>query len=343
MSCDIIIPVWNQLEYTKAALAALFKFTSFPFRLIVVDNASAEPTRLLLQRVQNEHPEQVTIIRNAENRGFIKAVNEGIRVSTAEYICLLNNDTEVACGWLVEMVKVAQLREDIGIVNPNSNTLGFKLKKGQSLEAVAQELKAETGQWAELAWATGFCMLIKRRVIEKVGLLDEIFGMGMFEDADFSKRAQKQGYLSVCARAAFVYHRERRSFIRHKGFDANFEKNRQIFFSRWGRQERILYILFNEDNGYADRKNTEALHLARQGAVLWMFRRKIAGQDEGSMPFHSNIYRYDVPALFFGARCLWRILKKKKRFDKIYVNNMKFANFLNNFKVIHKAEVVYEQ
>ncbi|MCQ9208143.1 MAG: glycosyltransferase family 2 protein [Omnitrophica bacterium] len=340
MKCDIIIPVWNQLEYTKASLASLFKHTRLHFRLIIVDNASGPQTAEYLDSVKENHSEQVVLIRNTENLGFVKATNQGLRESSAPYLCLLNNDTEVTEGWLSEMLKVAEAREDIGIVNANSNTLGCKPKRGQTPESLAQELKTYTGKYSELAWATGFCMLIKRKVIQEVGLFDEIYGMGNFEDADFSKRAQQLGYFSVCAKASYVYHRERRSFIKHERFNQNFRRNRQIFFAKWGKMQRILYVLSKDNSTDTEKINAESLKLARQGHIVWILLKE---QNKQKIKQHSNIYIYNLPKQFFGLISFWRILKRKKKFDKIYVDDQNYGKRLNSFKSLHKAEVIYEQ
>ena len=339
-TCDIVIPVWNQLEYTKECLDSLFKSTSFPFRLIIVDNASDTQTAQYLDDVKKRSPEQVSLIRNNENMGFVKAVNQGIKQSTAAYVCLLNNDTQVASGWLREMVKIAEAKDDIGIVNPNSNTLGWKLKKSQSLETTAQELKSYSGEYFRLPWACGFCMLIKRKVIQEVGFFDEVYGMGTFEDADFSKRAQAAGLLSVCAKAAYVYHRERRSFIKFKKFDRDFQRNRQIFFSKWGRIKRILYILTKYNPAYAEKVNAEAVKLACEGNIVWVF---LKGKNRQGINEHSNVYIYNLPRFFFNLVSIWRILKRKKKFDKIYLDDENYAKRLDNFKFLHKAEVIYER
>lgn len=338
MSCDIIIPVWGQFNFTKQCLESVFKNTSFAFHLIIIDNASSEPTRGYLVKLAEDRKGAVTLLKNESNLGFIKAVNQGIEISSTPYICLLNNDTEVTEGWLAEMVKVAESNEDIGIVNPNSNTMGTKPRAGQSKDALAKELKSHTGEYSELAWATGFCMLIKRRLIEEIGLFDEIYGMGNFEDADFSKRAQELGYRSACAQAAYVYHRERRSFKKHKRFDQNFEKNRQIFYARWGKQQRILYVLTKDNPASTEKLAQAALKLAREGNIIWFF---LKARDREGIGKHSNIYVYNLPKMLFNLVGLWRILKRKKKFDKIYVDDEGYAKRLDNLKFFHKAEVIY--
>jgi len=183
-------------------------------------------------------------------------------------------------------------------------------------------------------------MLIKRQVIQQAGLFDEVFGMGIFEDADLSKKAKVLGYLSVCARAAYVFHRERRSFIKHKRFDQNFEKNRQIFFARWGKTERILYVLTKQSAPNAEKTVAEALRTARDGHIVWFL---IRAQIKKNIQKHSNIYTYCLPNHFFGLVSLWRILKRKKKFDKIYVDDQDYRETLNKFKSFHKAEVIYAE
>ena len=338
MKCDIIIPVWNQVDFTKKCVASIFKNTDCTFHLIIIDNASSQPTRDYLAQLARDRKEIVALIRNDKNLGFVKAVNQGIRRSSAPYVCFLNNDTEVTKSWLLEMIKVIEKRNDIGIVNANSNTLGCKTKFGQSVDVLAKNLKSYSGEYSTLAWATGFCMLVKREVIEKIGLFDEIYGMGNFEDADFSKRAQKAGYSSVCARAAYVYHRERRSFMRFKGFNRDFDRNREIFYSKWGRLERILYVLGKDNAVRREEIGKKTLKLARDGNIVWIF---LKGSDRSGIKRHSNIYIYNINERFFDMISLWRIAKRKKRFDRINVDDENYSEKLKRIDFLHKAEVIY--
>jgi GT2 family glycosyltransferase len=340
MKCDIIILVWNQLNFTKQCIDSVLNKTKFPFNLIIVDNGSEEPTRQYLEKLSQKERIPINLLRNERNLGFVKAANQGIKQSQSEYICLLNNDTVVTTNWLTEMVKVAQGSEVIGIVNANSNTLGCKSKREESPEAIAQRLKSYSGEYSELAWATGFCMLIKRHLIKKIGLFDERYGMGNFEDADFCKKAQQVGYLCVCAKAAYVYHYEKRSFIKIKTFDYDFGRNRQIFFSKWGRQERILYVLTKDNPQNVKKIAQKALQYARQGNIVWIFLKHGYPQ---LIYKHSNIYIYTLPKAFFNIISYWKVLKRKKKFDKIYVDDEAYIKRLNIFKLFHKAEVIYGQ
>lgn len=336
MKVDIVIPTWNLYQFTKECIESIFACTDYPFHLIIVDNASDDPAKGYFETLAQDK-ENVTLIRNEENLGFIKAVNKGIKASSAPYVCLLNNDTLVTKGWLREIVKVAQGDVHIGMINANSNTLACKPKKGQKIDELAQELKAYSGKYTELAWTTGFCMLIKREVIEKIGLFDEVYGMGNFEDADFCKRAQLEGYLSVCATASYVYHRERQSFSKFKEFSSNFTNLRKTFYQKWGKTERILYIFTNDDPDFINKIAITALEHARRGSMIWIFLKDLNSYTPNH---HSNIYLYRIPGNFFNLVSLWRIIKRKKKFDKIFVDSTSYKKKLCKFKPFHKAEVL---
>src|SRR3989338_9791241 len=122
--CDIIIPVWNELESTKECINSLLKFTKYPYRLIVIDNGSREPTRTYLDGIKNIFSDFL-LIRNDINLGFVKAVNLGVAASNNPYICLLNNDAVVTEGWLNSLVDTVEGGpKNIGIANHASNVFG---------------------------------------------------------------------------------------------------------------------------------------------------------------------------------------------------------------------------
>lgn len=334
--CDIVMPVWNQLEITKNCIASIEKNTSHPFRLIVVDNASGEETRLYLEGLRMINGNPVLLIRNDENAGFIKAVNQGMAVSKAPYVCILNNDTIVTGGWLDQMIAVADSNKSIGIVNPSSNNLGQRPEKNETIESYSKRLKEQAGKFIELGAAIGFCMLIKREVIEKIGLFDEIYGMGNFEDTDFSRRATKEGYLSVRACGVYVYHRENSSFNRIKTFEDDFKRNKAIYEFRWGKPKRIAYILNPSDMNVVKKLQSNSMKLARGGNWVWYFTN-----DCSNVPAHSNIICKTLPVKNFYLNVIIKILTKKKKFDEIFVGEGRLGRILERISFIHKAKVSY--
>ncbi len=335
-ACDIIIPIWNQAVFTRDCIDSIRKNTRLDYRLILVDNGSDEATRRYLEEVTSSGASGVILLRNESNLGFVKAVNQGIAVSTAPALCILNNDTLVTEGWLEEMLAILDSRKEIGIVNPSSNNLGQRPEKDQPLELYAEGLRSERGKSVELGAAIGFCMLIKRSLIDRIGTFDEVYGMGNFEDTDFSRRAIKEGFRCVRACGAYVYHREGASFDRVVTFERDFRRNKEIYESRWGISKRIAYILDDYDNNILKRVWAESLRLARDGNRVWCFTR-----DDISLPAHSNISKVTLPARNFHLLAAFRILKKKKRFDEILVGETGFGKFLEKLSFIHNAKVGY--
>jgi len=337
MHCDIIIPVWNQPAFTKDCIESIFAGTSgVDHGIIIIDNASDEKTRDYLKGLAADKSHAVSLIRNEANLGFIKAVNQGMNASRAPFVCLLNNDTIVTKGWLKEMIAIAQSARDMGLVNPSSNNLGQKPSEAEPLEHYAEKLRGQAGRSVELGAAIGFCMLIKREVLDKIGLFDEVYGMGNFEDTDFSRRAVKEGYRCVRACGAYVYHRENTSFKKMRTFDEDFRRNREIFEFRWGKPKRVAYVLDACDTTTMKRLEAESMRLARGGHRVWYFLR-----EDLRVPAHSNIMAVEPPGGSFYAATVLKILVKKKRFDEIYVGSQLFGNVLRRLSFIHRAEVKY--
>jgi GT2 family glycosyltransferase len=333
MRCDIVIPVWNNLDLTRSCVDSVTKNTDAGYRLIIIDNASDNETKKYLKQLKDKEGPGVLLIRNETNLGFIKAVNQGMRLSDAPYICLVNNDTVVTKGWLGEMIKVAENSPRIGLINPSSNTLGQKPENKESVEAYAEGLKKEAPLFTEIGSAIGFCMLIKREVIDKIGVFDEIYGMGNFEDTDYSRRAIKEGYIAVRSRRAYVFHDEGSSFGRDRAFDENFERNRQIYEFRWGRRKWIAYIISSFDDNMIKALEKDIMPEARLGLWVWYFSDKRL-----ALPEHSNIIA-NVFDKHFYLKTLWKVLTKKKRFSEIFVTDERFANILKKLYFIHKAKV----
>lgn len=332
--CDVIIPVWNQLAYTKDCIESIIKNTDSSYRIIIVDNASDDETKQYLEGLNKTQNPQIMLLRNEENLGFVKAVNRGIDASNAHYLCILNNDTLVAKNWLRIMIDIANRDKWIGVVNPSSNNLGQRPSDGEPIELYAEKLKKDILEFAELGSAIGFCMLIKREVIDRIGKFDEIYGMGNFEDTDFSRKAIKAGYKCVRACGAYVYHRESASFSKVKTFNEDFKRNKEIYEFRWGRPKRVAYVLDSYDANVLERLRAESMKLARDGNWVWYFLK-----ERLDVPAHSNIITVELSDKHFYPKVIFRILKKKKKFDEISVGDEKLFNILNGMSFIHGAKV----
>src|SRR3989338_1273988 len=202
--CDLVLLTWNHLEVTEKCLLSLFEHTDLLSRLVIVDNGSGQPgAKEYLQSVRPAgNIQEVIFIRNEEDFGFSKGMNTGLRFclahQPASYLCLVSNDVIVTENWLLELARVAELKPNIGLVNPNSTNFGLYPPSVERInEYGIKTTRSLKGKWQELAWCVGFCFLVKKEVVDKIGLFDESFGMAYYEDADLSKRAQATGYLCV--------------------------------------------------------------------------------------------------------------------------------------------------
>ncbi len=159
---------------------------------------------------------QAQVVANAENRGFAAGCNQGLQLARGEYLVLLNPDAVVTDGWLRRLIAQAERFADVGAVGPISNRTGelqldalaeAEFEDLEQMQAYARRVAAKhRGKAWEFHRVAGFCVLLKREVVERIGYLDEQFGIGFFEDDDYCKRIRKAGYRLLIARDVFVYH-----------------------------------------------------------------------------------------------------------------------------------------
>ena len=338
--CDLVLLTWDHLEETQPCVESLLRHTDVPSRLLIVDNGSVSPAKEFVQSVRPAGSiVEVQVLRNSTNEGYPRGMNRGLRESTAPYVCLLNNDLLFSPRWLSEMIAVAASDAAIGIVNPSSGTLGQKLLDGQTPEQYATTLTPLRGQRIAMGAAIGFCMLITRGAKERVGLMDEHFGMGYFEDTDYCFRAREADFSCVRAKASYVHHKENRSFkdtwASKQAQDRHFDESRKKFVAKWGKLERQAYIV--AANGSLQWLTEEVQRHANRDARIVVFAPARHGRPP--LPEHMNITHAAVPDAGFGLRVLWRIVQKKKKYDRIVVNHPGLARAFQRLRWIHRAQV----
>lgn len=236
---SIIIPAFNQLAYTRQCLASILENTGGEYRLILVDNGSTEPLYDFFQAI----PEAIAL-RADTNLGFAGGVNLGLRVAQG-HVVLLNNDTLVPRGWLNGLRTALESAPDIGMVGPMSNYVsGSQLipeLNFQSLDEINTYAEARraaySGKVRDVARLVGFCMMIRDRAVTEVGLLDEAFGLGNFEDDDYCVRVLRAGYRLCVDEATFVFHYGNRTFqalgLVEGRWDALLKDNAARFGEKW--------------------------------------------------------------------------------------------------------------
>ena len=239
---SIIVVTYNNLPLTRLCLESILRNTDYPnYEVIVVDNNSTDKTADYLRQMAAQHS-RLQIILNAENRGFAAANNQGIARTNGERIVLLNNDVVVPPGWLTRLLRHLE-DPAIGMVGPVTNFTGNEAKVDVDyktlgeMEAFAEELMwANQGRVADIHMLAMFCVAFRRDTHEQVGPLDEQFGIGMFEDDDYSMRMKKRGLRVVCAADVFVHHVGQAAFkqlIADGSYDPLFAENRRRFESKW--------------------------------------------------------------------------------------------------------------
>ncbi|HKI18175.1 MAG TPA: glycosyltransferase, partial [Isosphaeraceae bacterium] len=110
---SIIVPCFNQREFTHLCLQGLFRYTRAPWELIVVDNGSTDDTAAYLAGVRDATSVQVTVVANATNLGFPAAINQGLQLACGEYLVLLNNDVVVTDGWLDQLIALVNAKSHL--------------------------------------------------------------------------------------------------------------------------------------------------------------------------------------------------------------------------------------
>ncbi len=211
--------------------------------MILIDNGSEKKTSSGLQEYAVKK-ENIQIITNAENLGFPKAINQGLRIAQGKYIVIANNDIIFTKNWLTKMISHAETEKSIGIIGPVSNNVsGVQRVKNATyrspseLSEFAKTIETQFyKQKFEFPRVAFLCTLIKREVIEKVGALDERFSPGNYEDDDYCLRAQLAGFKTVIALDVFIHHYGSASFTAegNEKYRKLLETNRKKFIEKWG-------------------------------------------------------------------------------------------------------------
>ncbi len=214
-AADIIIPVHNQFHFTRNLLEGIYRHTDVPFHLYVIDNASSDET-VDLNKI---YTRDITILRNHENRGWSSGINQGILSGGSPYVVFMNNDVEVSHGWLGNLLAFLDTHPRIGAVGPlNSNPRDW-----QCIDRVREKIVTQipyfltddihernrilsyhfhrAGILVEGMLAF-FCVALKRRTVEAVGLLDEEFS----GDDDYCRRLRKAGYVLGLSLDTYLVH-----------------------------------------------------------------------------------------------------------------------------------------
>lgn len=214
MKSSLVILTYNELyEGTIPCVESIYRYTNInDFELIIVDNASKDATPQYLQELKDKYP-NVKIKLNKDNKGFAGGMNQGIRLADGEFIILLNNDILASPNWLENLIKPMIENSEIGLVGPITNCSGNEqcvsfegMDKNNYVDFIKNYLERQKGEVYFTNRLAFFCVAISKSALEKIGLLDENFGIGWFEDDDYCLRMINAGYKIVITEDCFIYH-----------------------------------------------------------------------------------------------------------------------------------------
>ena len=146
-------------------------------------------------------------------------------------------------GCLAALVRRLMTDRSVGMVGPSTNAIGNEARVDVGYRTIAEMpawaasyVREHDGVAFSIPMLAMFCVAFRRDVLDKVGPLDERFGIGMFEDDDYAQRVRNAGFEIVCARDAFVHHWMKASFAKMPDaeYRALFDRNRRLFEEKWG-------------------------------------------------------------------------------------------------------------
>ena len=225
---DIIVPVYNAYEYTEECIKSIIKYTDLKEHTLVLINDKSPDKRILpmLLKYKDQNTDKnIVVLDNEINLGFVKTVNKGMKYSNNDCL-LLNSDTEVTKNWLQKLIDCAYSNSYIATVTAltNNGTIASvpnfgvdnELPKNITLDEYAEIIeKCSKKRYPEVTTGNGFCMYIKRNVIEELGVFDDVtFEKGYGEENDFCYRALDYGYTNVLCDDTFIYHKGTQSFTK---------------------------------------------------------------------------------------------------------------------------------
>jgi GT2 family glycosyltransferase len=237
---SILIVSYNNEELTRACIESVLAHSMHPnLEVVVVDNGSKDGSAEMLEELRDP---RLRVLLNEANLGFAAATNQALEMATGAYLVLLNNDTVVPRGWLPRLIRTLD-DEQVGLAvavtnfSGNESRIEVPYSTIEEMHRFAEQYMHEhEGERFDIRVAAMYCVGLRREVYERVGPLDEQFGMGMFEDDDYSHRVRLAGLRVVCTEDVFVHHVGQASFskLTPEAYEALWKRNQTHFEQKWG-------------------------------------------------------------------------------------------------------------
>lgn len=231
-SVDVIIPVYNAPELTKRCIDSVVTYLGQSIRAIYVqDDASGAETCAMLDNLCYQ---QLHVYHAPKNQGFGKSVNDAVARSDADWVLVLNSDTEVHENFLPSLCNAFSVDPELAVISPvHGNFTRSKLDRYQR----------RPGGYIATYRFQGYAFLVRRDLFVAMGGFDAQFGLGYFEDTDLGRRLVQKGWYMGVHPDATIRHAGGASFGRDRSYQLLAMRNRALYLSRYPEARRNILLV----------------------------------------------------------------------------------------------------
>ncbi|KKK79904.1 hypothetical protein LCGC14_2828840, partial [marine sediment metagenome] len=224
----IVILSYNTGSYAEQCLASLKKYhKDLDYKVFLVNNGCDDYNTKILEKIPKIH----VYIKNEKNKGYSRGVNQGLYEAMKEncdYYLLLNDDTLFTESCIDKLIETMENNERVGMVSTMTN---YASHKHQDVKHWGGK---PHGKIMETHVLLTVCVLLSKDLIRKVGVLDENFNLGGYDDNDISLRARIAGFKLLVDGRTFIFHY---GSVANKLLPTNYwhnlERNKAYFEKKW--------------------------------------------------------------------------------------------------------------
>lgn len=265
---SIVIPAYNQVQYTYACIRSILENTDpagTPYEVILADDASTDSTREIGLFIRN-----IVISRTGGNLGFLKNCNEAARKARGKYIFFLNNDTKVREGWLSSLCAMMARDDSVGMCGSKLIYPDGRLQEaggiiwsdasGWNYGRMDDPEKPEYNYVKEADYISGAAIMIRKELWEEIGGFDERYAPAYCEDSDLAFEVRRHGKRVVYDPASVVVHFEGVSNgtdVNGTGLKRYQVENQKKFREKWAEELKNQSVNTGNPNPFQARDRSQ--------------------------------------------------------------------------------------